>query len=168
MVLRLKAWESRSPPGLQSRLALRDRGFINLFTIASNIYAAGWSSLVARQAHNLKVVGSNPTPATKISPLSQRLSGLIDSPITHPMNSMDSLWTQEGASFCVIPIVQSIGQQDLGGGSPISQCGPPKLIGLAVRFLDRNQRYFVSMLKSPRQMGRNEDIFDESETLHVY
>ena len=29
---------------------------------------AGWSSPVARQAHNLKVVGSNPTPATKISP----------------------------------------------------------------------------------------------------
>jgi hypothetical protein len=26
---------------------------------------AGWSSSVARQAHNLKVVGSNPTPATK-------------------------------------------------------------------------------------------------------
>jgi hypothetical protein len=25
---------------------------------------AGWSSPVARQAHNLKVVGSNPTPAT--------------------------------------------------------------------------------------------------------
>src|SRR5690606_1537798 len=29
--------------------------------------AAGWSSPVARQAHNLKVVGSNPTPATTIS-----------------------------------------------------------------------------------------------------
>ena len=28
-------------------------------------FVAGWSSLVARQAHNLKVVGSNPTPATK-------------------------------------------------------------------------------------------------------
>jgi hypothetical protein len=26
-------------------------------------FVAGWSSLVARQAHNLKVVGSNPTPA---------------------------------------------------------------------------------------------------------
>src|SRR6266480_1062924 len=25
---------------------------------------AGWSSLVAREAHNLEVVGSNPTPAT--------------------------------------------------------------------------------------------------------
>ena len=29
------------------------------------IQIAGWSSLVARQAHNLKVVGSNPAPATK-------------------------------------------------------------------------------------------------------
>ena len=28
---------------------------------------AGWSSPVARQAHNLKVVGSNPTPATIIT-----------------------------------------------------------------------------------------------------
>ena len=30
-------------------------------------FDAGWSSPVARQAHNLKVVGSNPTPATKPS-----------------------------------------------------------------------------------------------------
>ena len=28
------------------------------------VIGAGWSSPVARQAHNLKVVGSNPTPAT--------------------------------------------------------------------------------------------------------
>ena len=28
---------------------------------------AGWSSLVARRAHNPKVVGSNPAPATKSS-----------------------------------------------------------------------------------------------------
>jgi hypothetical protein len=27
-------------------------------------YFAGWSSLVARRAHNPEVVGSNPTPAT--------------------------------------------------------------------------------------------------------
>ncbi len=27
---------------------------------------AGWSSPVARQAHNLKVGGSNPAPATKV------------------------------------------------------------------------------------------------------
>ena len=29
---------------------------------------AGWSSLVARRAHNPKVVGSNPTPATLEDP----------------------------------------------------------------------------------------------------
>src|SRR5262245_56225207 len=34
----------------------------------SDDFDAGWSSPVARQAHNLKVVGSNPTPATKINP----------------------------------------------------------------------------------------------------
>ena len=40
------------------------------FTTAAPVKAgpthigAGWSSPVARQAHNLKVVGSNPTPAT--------------------------------------------------------------------------------------------------------
>ena len=28
-------------------------------------HTAGWSSQVARRAHNPKVVGSNPTPATK-------------------------------------------------------------------------------------------------------
>ncbi len=35
------------------------------FTRLVNGFNAGWSSPVARQAHNLKVVGSNPTPATK-------------------------------------------------------------------------------------------------------
>ena len=32
-----------------------------------NTYIAGWSSLVARRAHNPKVVGSNPAPATSFS-----------------------------------------------------------------------------------------------------
>jgi glucose uptake protein GlcU len=36
-------------------------------TAMSFIGGAGWSSPVARQAHNLKVVGSNPTPATNNS-----------------------------------------------------------------------------------------------------
>ena len=30
-------------------------------------FIAGWSSLVARQAHNLKVGGSNPSPATNFN-----------------------------------------------------------------------------------------------------
>lgn len=77
MVLCLKTRESRSPPdppiantipstrhrsgpGRQrhrpSRQAPRTR---------RNTLGAGWSSPVARQAHNLKVTGSNPVPATK-------------------------------------------------------------------------------------------------------
>ncbi len=32
---------------------------------------AGWSSLVARRAHNPKVVGSNPAPATKIKAIAK-------------------------------------------------------------------------------------------------
>ena len=56
MVLRLKTWESRSPPNLE-----RDD------KLPQNDTTAGWSSPVARQAHNLKAAGSNPAPATKIS-----------------------------------------------------------------------------------------------------
>ena len=40
-----------------------------IILIAPNVMAqlniAGWSSSVARRAHNPKVVGSNPAPATK-------------------------------------------------------------------------------------------------------
>ena len=31
-----------------------------------NLYNAGWSSLEARRAHNPKVIGSNPVPATQV------------------------------------------------------------------------------------------------------
>ena len=36
---------------------------------------AGWSSLVARRAHNPKVVGSNPPPATKVE--TRQLAGFL-------------------------------------------------------------------------------------------
>ena len=36
---------------------------------------AGWSSLVARRAHNPKVVGSNPAPATKFLKRGSQLGG---------------------------------------------------------------------------------------------
>src|ERR671935_2067648 len=45
---------------------LKDGGFLIDFTAYIDIVVvAGWSSLVARQAHNLKVAGSNPAPATR-------------------------------------------------------------------------------------------------------
>jgi hypothetical protein len=55
MVLQLKLRESRSPPGHQAG---------SHHTRTDQHTTAGWSSPVARQAHNLKVTGSNPVPAS--------------------------------------------------------------------------------------------------------
>ena len=67
MVLCLKTWESRSLPGLP-----RAEEFLFKMLLISGsrrgsrfVFGAGWSSPVARQAHNLKVTGSNPVPATR-------------------------------------------------------------------------------------------------------
>src|SRR5712675_288513 len=45
--------------------------------LAARPVSAGWSSPVARQAHNLKVIGSNPIPATRYN---ADLSALIQKP----------------------------------------------------------------------------------------
>src|SRR5215218_4733699 len=64
MVLCLKTRESRSLPGQPNASSL--------FTQDARLcawrvwFGAGWSSPVARQAHNLKVTGSNPVPATSL------------------------------------------------------------------------------------------------------
>src|SRR3974377_2431969 len=55
------------------RPALLDSGRARDISPAYLRLGAGWSSPVARQAHNLKVVGSNPTPATNLSPTDQQL-----------------------------------------------------------------------------------------------
>ena len=93
MVLRLKAWESKSLPGppirnLRSLTRPLDpsphdgrgrsrrgqiqwrwsRSIRSRFRVEVTEFAAGWSSPVARQAHNLKVAGSNPAPAPKSPP----------------------------------------------------------------------------------------------------
>ncbi len=54
---------------------------------------AGWSSPVARQAHNLKVVGSNPAPATKFMALTQRVSAILILALMFPADTMDAPWT---------------------------------------------------------------------------
>jgi hypothetical protein len=71
MVLGPKAWESRPLPGLRrAEIPLYD---VPLFERRASpkrrppfAFGAGWSSPVARQAHNLKVAGSNPAPATNL------------------------------------------------------------------------------------------------------
>ena len=46
---------------------------------------AGWSSPVARQAHNLKVAGSNPAPATNKKAAFGRLSSCAGSVVVRPL-----------------------------------------------------------------------------------
>ena len=84
MVLPLKRWKSRASPGIKAG-ALRVNPFtcqgllgqtlkgpfaaLFVFYPSKPVFGdAGWSSPVARQAHNLKVAGSNPAPATKEGP----------------------------------------------------------------------------------------------------
>ena len=55
-----------SPQLLQTASRTKRNGF--LLQNVSNIFIAGWSSPVARQAHNLKVLGSNPSPAPNFKP----------------------------------------------------------------------------------------------------
>jgi hypothetical protein len=43
----------------------------------SKVSVAGWSSLVARRAHNPKVVGSNPAPATILRGPTSKIVGLF-------------------------------------------------------------------------------------------
>ena len=65
----------RKPPdGIDRRLrALAKSVSASVFCKGAQWFIAGWSSPVARQAHNLKVVGSNPNPATKLPSENSRL-----------------------------------------------------------------------------------------------
>ena len=77
MVLCLKTRESRSPPDPPIAIGIpstrhrsgpgrqRHRPSRQAPRTRRDTLGAGWSSPVARQAHNLKVTGSNPVPATK-------------------------------------------------------------------------------------------------------
>jgi hypothetical protein len=47
------------------RTSLLEEALLHERAINQNV-DAGWSSPVARQAHNLKVIGSNPIPATNV------------------------------------------------------------------------------------------------------
>jgi hypothetical protein len=81
MVLSLKRWKSRSSPGIEARATCKHapyqkpiHNFFYTYSLTGTRVpievslrwdlGAGWSSPVARQAHNLKVTGSNPVPAT--------------------------------------------------------------------------------------------------------
>ena len=66
--------------------------------------SAGWSSLVARRAHNPEVVGSNPAPATK-SP-AQRLRPL--SFFLFKITKWSLCWSSNGVPTCLQETVSRI------------------------------------------------------------
>jgi hypothetical protein len=63
----------KSPDGIDRRPQALAKSVSVVFRQGAQRFIAGWSSPVARQAHNLKVTGSNPVPATKIDPVDQAL-----------------------------------------------------------------------------------------------
>ena len=61
-----------TPPQLASAKCAKNQKGVDRQLGATHVappLVAGWSSLVARQAHNLKVAGSNPAPAPNLTRL---------------------------------------------------------------------------------------------------
>ena len=60
-------------------------------------FIAGWSSPVARQAHNLKVVGSNPAPATQDVKSYAQIAQLVEQRTENPRvaGSIPALGTKQ-------------------------------------------------------------------------
>ena len=98
MVLRLKARESRSPPGPHVGCPhAPHRGAISKpHPSLTNHTPAGWSSPVARQAHNLKVTGSNPVPAPSDPPQSTDPSDTLRRSAKRPWTRSENRLSIEG------------------------------------------------------------------------
>ena len=87
-----------------------------------NTYIAGWSSLVARRAHNPKVVGSNPAPATKNNRLNwENSSGVF---LFQGLKTSDRVGIRVGIrAYAVIPVKSSAWKPFLSGGNFLQLCG---------------------------------------------
>ena len=54
------------------------------FLLWEEFNIAGWSSLEARRAHNPKVIGSNPIPATQCESICAQLAQLVEQRTENP------------------------------------------------------------------------------------
>ena len=76
---------------------------------------AGWSSLEARRAHNPKVIGSNPVPATqvftKVKITNAQIAQLVEQRTENPRvtGSIPVL----GIFYCILYLKRSIGGYNL-------------------------------------------------------
>ena len=151
MVLRLKTRESKSLPGLPSACcksslvdAARQNGIsgrsmrplcFGRFQFAAQPAkngGAGWSSPVARQAHNLKVTGSNPVPATKYE----------NGPLCAGRFRIRLWWP---ADFNLVRGLQG-GAADAAGQKPSKSC-------------PRNQQFTCDASPEPRCLPRHRGFF---------
>ena len=74
-----RSWPVRPLQETKPSVLLRQSA--NAFALATRtnfrfVLVAGWSSPVARQAHNLKAAGSNPAPATKHSQKTKNITAV--------------------------------------------------------------------------------------------
>ena len=102
--------------GLENRQAGKTvQGFESLILLYHII--AGWSSLVARRAHNPKVAGSSPVPATK------RSSGVaVNMPACHAGDrGFDSRLDRHFKKGLVAQSVEQRTENPCVGGSILSQ-----------------------------------------------
>ena len=87
-----------------------------------NTYIAGWSSLVARRAHNPKVVGSNPAPATKNNRLNWKNSSGVF--LFQGSKTGDRVGIRVGIrAHASIPVKSSAWKPFLSGGNFLQLCG---------------------------------------------
>ena len=125
MVLCLKARESRSPPGLPIHpvISVPPVGFPRIRVPSTGepttTTDAGWSSPVARQAHNLKVTGSNPVPATRIP---HEINGICSSLEALSMGPL----VVSPPSQARVHRLRSIASRSVGGPSLCCQTVPDK------------------------------------------
>ena len=58
--------------------------FKNVLHFCIKFHNAGWSSLEARRAHNPKVTGSNPVPATRTARSNAQIAQLVEQRTENP------------------------------------------------------------------------------------
>ena len=63
---------------------LRNASMVRIHLRPFYFFAAGWSSLEARRAHNPKVIGSNPIPATQCESICAQLAQLVEQRTENP------------------------------------------------------------------------------------
>ena len=102
--------------GLENRKVVQAaQGFESLFLRHLNIlFIAGWSSSVARWAHNPEVVGSNPSPATMVP----WCSGLSRLPVTQKIAGSTPVGTAIYFGFIAQSVEQRTENPRVAGSIP--------------------------------------------------